>query len=609
MPMTLRVAVTLAAALALSAPLQATEKNASDQVVSNEVKTEPQPENQSQGQGQTGASVAPQIEAKPVVEDPLTVAMKAKLAATPQGSNARDKAERTALSEYYATREYRPVWVTSAGLSTPAKAIIAEIRAADDWGLKASDFVLPTAAAFTSPDEIADGEIKLGAALLKYARFARGGRLDPTALTKFLDRTPPLLDPKLVLEQISTAEAPDAYLRGLHPKHPQFELLRQKYLAARRSASAVVVTAKIPDGPKLEPGARHPQIVLVRKRLGTALPADGDEEVYDAALARAVKEFQIARGLKRADGTINAPTRQALNTVESGSTRRLLANMEQWRWMPSDLGNYYVWVNVPEFMIRVVQNGRVIHSERIVAGKPDTQTPIFSDQLEQVIFHPFWGVPDSIKRNELQPNLAAGGSILARQGLRVQYRGRDVDPESIDWRAMDMRNVHIYQPPGPSNVLGVVKFRFPNKHDVYFHDTPQKHLFQASVRAFSHGCMRVQNPVRLAELILAHDKNMSSDRVRGLASPGAPRDNQVNLGTKIPVHITYFTAAVDDSGQVAYRGDLYGHEERISLGLEGKMHLVAKVPEPKPPARRDGPSYGSYQSGPTPAWMRSIFNW
>jgi murein L,D-transpeptidase YcbB/YkuD len=601
---TLRAAVTVAAALALSPPAFAAEKDASDQVVANEIKSDTLSGNS--GATQADANPTPQSEAKPVFEDPFTVAMKAKLAATPTQSGARDKAERAALSEFYAARQYQPLWVASASLTPKAQAAINEINAADDWGLKASDFVLPTVAASATQDELADAEVKLGVAVLKYARFARGGRLDPAALTKYLDRTPPLLEPKLVLEQIAAAEAPDAYLRGLHPKHPQFERLRQVYLTMRKSSGVVVNAPRIPDGPKLEPGARHRHIALVRQRLGIT-PTLEDENFYDDALARAVSEFQAKHGLKQTNGVINAPTRQALNAVERGSARRILSNMEQWRWMPEDLGDYYVWVNIPEFTIRVVEKGRVIHGERIVVGKVDSQTPIFSDQMEQVIFHPFWGVPDSIKKNELQPNLAAGGSILARQGLRVQYRGRDVDPESVDWRAIDMRNVHIYQPPGPSNVLGVVKFRFPNKHDVYFHDTPQKHLFQASVRAFSHGCMRVQNPVRLAELILGHDKNMASDRVRGLASSGAPKDNQVNLTHKIPVHITYFTAMVDDQGQVSYRNDIYGHEERIALGLEGKMNLIAKVPEPKAPARREA-SYG-YAKSDTPAWMRSLFNW
>jgi murein L,D-transpeptidase YcbB/YkuD len=610
MQKTWRAAVTLAAALAVSAPALGTEKEASDKVVSNQVEADAQTQTEAKTPGPADANVAPQGEAAPapIVLDPFAAALKDKLGATARNLGARDKAERAALEEFYATRDYQPVWANASGLSDKAKSVIAEIEAADDWGLTSSDFVLPSLAMPSGHDEMADAEIKLGLAALKYARFARGGRLEPTALTKFLDRTPPLIEPKSILAQLAEAASPGEYLRGLHPQHPQFERLRQKYLAMRHTPQAMASAAKVPNGPKLEPGARHAHIALVRQRLGVPLAADVDEKLYDDALARAVKEFQAARGMKRPDGTINSTTRQALNTIESGSARRILSNMEQWRWMPADLGRFHVWVNIPEFMIRLVQDGRVALAERIVVGKTDSQTPIFSDQLEQVIFHPFWGVPDSIKRNELQPNLAAGGSILARQGLRVQYRGREVDPEAVDWGAMDMRNVHIYQPPGPANVLGVVKFRFPNKHDVYFHDTPQKHLFQASVRTFSHGCMRVQNPVRLAELILAHDKNMSSDRVRGLASPGSPQDNQINLTSKLPVHITYFTASVDEHGQVTYRSDIYGHEERISLGLEGKTHLISKVREPAPARREYGASYAS-RPGQTPAWIRGLFNW
>lgn len=608
----LGTAATFAAVIALSSTAFTTEKDAPGQVVSNDVKAEASQDaaaTAAKPSAETGALIRPASEAPIAIEDPFAAALKAKLTETSPSSGARNKSDRIALVAFYEAREHKPLWTTPSGLSDRTQAVVAEFAKADDWGLDASDFAVPALPPDPGKDQLAAAEVAISLAVLKYARFARGGRLEPTSLTKYLDRSPPLLEPKIVLEQIAVAQQADAYLRSLHPRHPQFELLRQKYLEMRKSSPVLTKTAKVPDGPKLAPGARHPHVTLVRNRLGIAFAGDThDETLYDDALAQAVREFQAARGVKTRNGTIDAPTRQALNTIERGSARRLLSNMEQWRWMPESLGDYYVWVNIPEFTIRIVHNGRVIHAERIVVGKVDSQTPVFSDELEQVIFHPFWGVPDSIKRLELQPNLAAGGGILARQGLRVQYRGRDVDPDSIDWRAMDMRNVHIYQPPGPTNVLGVVKFRFPNKHDVYFHDTPQKHLFSASVRTFSHGCMRVQNPVRLAELLLGHDKNMSSDRVRSLTSPAAPKDNQINLTNRIPVHITYFTASVDESGNASYRTDIYGHEERISLGLEGKMHLISKVREPSAPARvvdRDG--YGASRSG-TPAWLRGIFN-
>jgi murein L,D-transpeptidase YcbB/YkuD len=224
--------------------------------------------------------------------------------------------------------------------------------------------------------------------------------------------------------------------------------------------------------------------------------------------------------------------------------------------------------------LRVVKDGQVIHSERVVVGKPDKQTPIFSANLDEVIFHPSWGVPESIKTNDILPSLLRGSTrLLERYNLRVQRGGRDVDPASIDWAATDMRSIHVYQPPGAGNVLGFVKFRFPNKHDVYMHDTPDKHLFSAAVRAFSHGCMRLGEPQRLAELVLG-EQGWSAERVA--AAIHAANSSQISLPRPIPVHITYFTAVVDPHGNLATFPDIYGHELRIAMGIAGKAHLIPK---------------------------------
>jgi murein L,D-transpeptidase YcbB/YkuD len=255
--------------------------------------------------------------------------------------------------------------------------------------------------------------------------------------------------------------------------------------------------------------------------------------------------------------------------------------MEEWRWMPESLGDFYVWVNVPEFTLRVVKNGQVIHTERVVAGKPETPTPIFSQNMEQVIFHPNWGVPESIKKADVLPSLIRGSTrIFTFYHLKIQRGGRDVDPSTVDWSTADIRQFHVYQPPGENNVLGNIKFRFPNKHDVYMHDTPQKQLFNADVRAFSHGCMRVRNPQKLAELLLAEDQGWPAQRTASAFATGAPQNNQVNLGRKIPVHITYFTAAVSDDGKLKLFPDVYNHESKIALGMEGKAHLIPKEKAP-----------------------------
>ena len=168
--------------------------------------------------------------------------------------------------------------------------------------------------------------------------------------------------------------------------------------------------------------------------------------------------------------------------------------------------------------------------------------------------------------------------------MKIQRGGRDVDPSTVDWTTADIRQFHVYQPPGENNVLGSVKFRFPNKHDVYMHDTPQKQLFNADVRAFSHGCMRVRNPQRLAELLLAEDQGWPAQRVAAAFAPGARRTTRSISRRKIPVHITYFTATVSDDGKLKLFSDVYDHESKIALGMEGKAHLI---PKEKAPAHAD----------------------
>ena len=249
--------------------------------------------------------------------------------------------------------------------------------------------------------------------------------------------------------------------------------------------------------------------------------------------------------------------------------------------MPESLGDFYVWVNIPEFTLRVVKDGKIIHAERVVVGKRDTPTPVFSQDMEQVIFHPNWGVPESIKKQDVLPSLIRGSTrIFTFYHLKIQKGGRDVDPATVDWSTADMRQFHVYQPPGENNVLGNIKFRFPNKHDVYMHDTPQKNLFNADVRAFSHGCMRVRNPAAAGGAAAGGGPGLAGQSRSGGLQAGGAQNNQVNLTHKIPVHITYFTAAVGDpDGKLKQFADIYDHESKIALGLEGKAHLIPRWKE------------------------------
>ena len=499
-------------------------------------------------------------------------------------------AQKDALIEYYSVPDQRLLWVDNNGLNDRAKLVVAEIAKADDYGLRAADYSVPSSADTSSgpkpKDWLADAEVKVSYAVLDYAKDARGGRIEPLRVSKNLDPTLALPNPSEVIESIAIRSDPASYLRSFQPDQPQFEALRQKLIDLRggkveEAKPAVVI---IPDGPTLKFGIEHEQVALLRKRLD--VPARSDETKFDEAVLDAVRQFQSANGAA-ADGMVGPGTRRLLNGSQRphdmGSPARInaiLVNMERWRWLPHDLGAYYVTVNIPEFTLRVVEEGTTIHTARVVVGKPDKQTPVFSDEMEEIVFNPYWNVPNSIKNEEIAPYFSQGGgffgggwdtSILRRHGLRIKYGNRDVDPDQIDWSRNDLRNFDLVQPPGPSNVLGRVKFLFPNAHDVYMHDTTQKFLFNNAVRAESHGCMRVQNPEQLAELVLAHDKGWSKARVQSTFDAGG--DNHVALDRHIPVYITYFTVRVNDDGSISTFNDIYGHDARMISALNGKTYF------------------------------------
>ena len=526
-----------------------------------------------------------------------------------------DQADREALVLFYDARLGEPIWVTKTGYNSGADSLIGEMKKADDWGLSAADYKIPAlnkpASGDLNEDDLAEAEIKLSLAAMQYGREARGDRIDEpsTQLSSYLDRKPQLIARPKLLEALNAAADKAEYLRSLHPKHAQFERLRQK-LIAMRSASAAIEFEKIPDGPKITAGKVHWQIALIRHRLKVAVPAAKpdapavDENLYDDALAKAVEEFKTKNDIEPVNPTITQALRKALNKDDRPDERAILANMEQWRWMPADLGSTYINVNIPEFTVRVIKNGSVIHSERVVTGKFETQTPIFSDMMRTVVFQPSWNVPESIKILELLPKLRAGGNPLEGRGLAMKRNGHDVDVWDVDWEKQDIRNFHIYQPPGDSNVLGVVKFLFPNKHSVYLHDTPSKSLFNEKVRTFSHGCMRVRNPVQLAEVIMAEDKGWTKAKINEMIGSG-PEDNDVALEKPMPVHVTYFTAWVEDNGELKTFADIYGHEQRIKLGLEGRWNEIVKnrdhlLPPEDAPIARSRDDWGDDDGPPPP---------
>lgn len=517
---------------------------------------------------------------------PAALAIRARLAERRDRSLLATPDEIKAVAAFFDAREGKPLFADAGGLTPRAVALLADMSRADEFALPAAELVpaqVPAGAKSLNEAEVADAEVRMALAVLKYARYARGGRIpEPSKqLATYIDRAPQLADPKVVLDTIAAADKPDAALAGFNPVHPAFEMLRKAYNEARRAKAAGEDVSDFPPGPSLKPGGKHPQVALVRQRLKVALPdaggVPGDPTVYDPKLIDAVIAFQESNGLEPADGIIGGKTRAALNRLTPPSARKLAANMEQWRWMPSDLGATHIAVNIPEFTLRMVKAGSVIHSERVVTGLVTNQTPVFSENLATVVLQPDWVLPESIKVNEALPSLLGGGGMFYSSGLKIKRGEKDVDPHSVDWYSANIKAYTFYQPPGESNALGQVKFLFPNKHAVYMHDTPSKHLFNSTVRAFSHGCMRVRNPVKLAELVLGQDKGWDAEKVRNLLEDG-PEDNKVALDRKIPVHVTYFTVVPDETGKLRSFPDIYGHEERIALALEGRWGEI-DIPE------------------------------
>lgn len=485
------------------------------------------------------AALQPQEEVVP--PDPALIELRRAL---PQRANQANADDLAAMTTYYDKQQKHLVWVTADGYSKRALAAIAELRRADDWGLRATDYYVPDLPGEPlSPESTAAAEITLTLALLKYARHARGGRIpDPSRISKLFDQKPQTRAPGLVLADLDAAKAPDAYLRSLHPKHDQFVKL-QRLLVKLRHSGGKTDKAKAGDG-GIDFGSR----------------------------------LNETASIAQATGGRTAP----LDPRVAADMDRIIVNMERWRWLPVDLGTFYVWNNVPEFLTRVVKSGKIVNSDKIVAGQPEWPTPVFSADMKTIVFHPSWGVPDGIKRKELAPLLrkSTGGGlmglftgapssrdVLDAHNLRVYRGGRQIDPNQVDWNSANIGAYEFRQPPGPRNVLGAVKFMFPNEHDIYMHDTPERGLFARSFRGLSHGCMRVGDPRRLAEVLLGEDKGWSKEKVASLYQSGT---QSIALDSHIPVHMTYFTAMVDYRGNLRTFADLYGLDARVGKALLGR---------------------------------------
>ncbi len=480
--------------------------------------------------------------------------------------SSRAFAEAQKLYFFYGARHFAPLWLKagtdgSTSFSPAADKIIELFKQASTEGFRPSDYLtkdIDVSAAGTDPQKLAALETAFSASAVRYAQNAFGGRIAPETVSPALDPTQNRIDAAALLIKLAASDTPDKILLDLDPKEREFVQL--KAALAKIDLSPTEAPTVIPAGPTLKPGMKDVRLDVLRKRLAVEAPETG-ANVYDPALVAAVKAFQDGLGIT-ADGIVGPGTVAALNGGAPVSKDDILANMERWRWLPSDLGKFHVMVNIPEFKVAVVQDDEAVFTTRVVVGKPSTPTPIFSNEIRNIVVNPYWNVPSSIVAKEIAPHMLANPAYLDSQHMELLSGAKVISASAIDWSSASSGPFPfaVRQRPGAGNALGNVKFLFPNEHDVYLHDTPSKSLFAKAFRAYSHGCVRVQNPMDFADALLKYEPELNS---KVLESMFGASERWITLKTKVPVHIAYFTLRVDEDGTIRSYGDVYGHNKKL----------------------------------------------
>jgi murein L,D-transpeptidase YcbB/YkuD len=437
----------------------------------------------------------------------LAAAAKAWAGAEFSGLRASERRRRRLeIAAFYEARDNRPLWRDGARFTPAAIAALSALQEADRDGLNLAKTQPPKPEHGWSG---AQAELAISEAIAEYAAQASGERVDPQSISKLIGMKPILPETAQVLAAVSAAGA-DAgkTLQNFNPPHEGYRALKQKLaeLRAMRLSDSQHAVTRVADA-------------RVTATDATPSPDPNALTQSDARLAEA----------------------------------EIVANMERWRWLPRDLGADRIEVNIPDFELAVKRNDSVVHRTRVIVGKTTTPTPVFSDRMRFIVVNPSWSVPPSIVRKEMAAKHGGDLSYLAGRGFQISYRNG---------------HASVRQPPGERNALGRVKFVFPNAYSVYLHDTPTRNLFSQTRRALSHGCVRVHEPFKLAESVLAPQGEWSESRLRGMIGAS---ERRIDLAEPLPVHIEYFTAFVDENGRLQLREDIYGYsaKTRAALKLDG----------------------------------------
>lgn len=497
--------------------------------------------------------------------------------------------DRMALDAVYAPHQYEPIWN-----SAQAASILQTLHEAGKHGLNPADYHVEAIAARTEKGGV-EFDLLLTDGLMRYASDVRGGRISPRQVRSFRFNQSQPIDPVAVVEAADKADDLDGLLAQLPPQTGVYKGLMQA-LAKLQLIEATGGWGVVADGRKIEPGNVSPRVVQLRKRLAASGELGeaqmSEDHKYDHALVEAVKAYQRRNGLDD-DGVVGRGTLAMLNIPASYRIQQVIANMERVRWQPDNLGERYVYVNVPAYQLVAASHGQINLSMKVIVGRTQRPTPLFSDNIRMVEFNPAWFVPPTIAREDILPHLTENPNYaLEHKNVRMYQDGVEVDPTTVDWTTADIRKYRLRAPPGPQNPLGTVKFLFPNRFDVYLHDTSEPHLFVKTERAISSGCVRVSDPASLANWLLTPDQENWSDE-RRLRILESARQTRLILKTPVPVYLAYITAWLGEDGLPAFRPDIY----KLDDEMIGAVTAAASQTRPLTVLARTNPAV---QSAPEP---------
>jgi L,D-transpeptidase YcbB len=502
-------------------------------------------------------------------------ALKQRLEAAPPAELGKRRAELwKSARRFYEKNGYEFVWIEGDAPNKRARSLQSAVADVVTHGLDPAQYDLgwqeplktrsrsswnPLGKGSVPPAQAAEAEVRLTAAFLKLSAELLVGRVDPARVDSHWFGQYRLVAPERMLERAVETGRVHATLNGLVPHHPQYDALRggiQRYreISARGGWPTGFVAGTQAPG----------KLAALRARL----QAEGDLPLpsgtpalkplggLDGTLRAGLRRFEERHGLP-ADGRLDADVVEELNVPVEARLREVELNLERWRWLPESLGDKHILVNIPSYWLVGVENGKPTIQMRVVTGTLENPTPIFSDRMTTIVFSPYWNVPPSIAREEIQPALLRDASYLERNDMEVVRGSQVVSPWSVNW---DEGGFTVRQRPGPKNALGMVKFIFPNNFDVYLHDTPADALFANTARNFSHGCVRVEKPYELAQWVLRGQPGWTPEKIQ--AAMAAGREQHVPVKNAVPVYLVYATAWAEPDGRVSFRHDVYGHDAR-----------------------------------------------